>query len=137
MKKLFSAVIVAVLALCLVLGCASAYADVAVNTRVYTLNGTTGFGMAGMIADAKPGYSFTVETDPSVVTAALISGDCDIAALPTNAASALYNKTRASPILTARRSTPRRRTPALSSLPSAANTVSSSILTPATPSRQS
>ena len=93
MKKLFSAVIVAVLALCLVLGCASAYADVAVNTRVYTLNGTTGFGMAGMIADAKPGYSFTVETDPSVVTAALISGDCDIAALPTNAASALYNKT--------------------------------------------
>ena len=93
MKKLFSAVIVAVLALCLVLGCASAYADVAVNTRVYTLNGTTGFGMAGMIADAKPGYSFTVETDPSVVTAALISGDCDIAALPTNAAAALYNKT--------------------------------------------
>ena len=93
MKKLFSAVIVAVLALCLVLGCASAYADVAVNTRVYTLNGTTGFGMAGMIADAKPGYSFTVETDPSVVTAALVSGDCDIAALPTNAASALYNKT--------------------------------------------
>ncbi len=93
MKKLFSAVIVAVLALCLVFGCASAYADVAVNTRVYTLNGTTGFGMAGMIADAKPGYSFTVETDPSVVTAALISGDCDIAALPTNAASALYNKT--------------------------------------------
>ena len=97
MKKLFSAVIVAVLALCLVLGCASAFADVAVNTRVYTLNGTTGFGMAGMIAENEnkvcPEYTFTVETDPSVVTAALISGDCDIAALPTNAASALYNKT--------------------------------------------
>ena len=67
------------------------------NTRVYTLNGTTGFGMAGMIADNEnkvcPEYTFTVETDPSVVTAALVSGDCDIAALPTNAASALYNKT--------------------------------------------
>ena len=97
MKKLFRVVIVALLVLCLVLGCASAFADVAVNTRVYTLNGTTGFGMAGMIAEnenkACPEYTFTVESDPSVVTAALISGDCDIAALPTNAASAVYNKT--------------------------------------------
>lgn len=75
----------------------TAFADVLVNTRVYTLNGTTGFGMAGLIAETEnkicPEYTFTVETDPSVVTAALISGDCDIAALPTNAASVLYNKT--------------------------------------------
>ena len=80
------------LCLCLIAGPAAAFADEA-PVRVYTLNGTTGFGMAGMIADAKPDYSFTVETDPSVVTAALVSGDCDIAALPTNAAAALYNKT--------------------------------------------
>ena len=97
MKKLFTAVIVALLTLCMMIGCASAFADgdSAVNTRVYTLNGTTGFGMAGMIAEPPAGlhYTFTVETDPSVVTAALVSGDCDIAALPTNAASALYNKT--------------------------------------------
>ena len=75
----------------------AAFADVLVNTRVFTLNGTTGFGMAGMIAANEnkvcPEYTFTVETDPSVVTAALVSGDCDIAALPTNAAAALYNKT--------------------------------------------
>ena len=54
--------------------------------------------MAGLIAADAAGetalnYSFTVETDASNVTAALVSGDCDIAALPTNAASALYNKT--------------------------------------------
>ena len=66
--------------------------------RVYTLNGTTGFGMAALIAESAEGkaalnYSFSVESDPSVVTAALVNGDCDIAALPTNAASALYNKT--------------------------------------------
>jgi NitT/TauT family transport system substrate-binding protein len=66
--------------------------------RVYTLNGTTGFGMAGLIAEAAEGnaalnYTFSVESDPSVVAAALVSGDCDIAALPTNAAAALYNKT--------------------------------------------
>ena len=90
-KKVIMLTTILLLALCLFAG--AAFAAEAGNTRVYTLNGTTGFGMAGMIADAKPGYSFTVETDPSVVTAALVSGDCDIAALPTNAAAALYNKT--------------------------------------------
>ena len=73
-------------------------ADASLPVRVMTLNGTTGFGMAGLISDAKAGrtalnYSFSVETDASNVTAALVSGDCDIAALPTNAAAALYNKT--------------------------------------------
>ena len=90
-KKVIMLTTILLLALCLFAG--AAFAAEAGNTRIYTLNGTTGFGMAGMIADAKPGYSFTVETDPSVVTAALVSGDCDIAALPTNAAAALYNKT--------------------------------------------
>ena len=66
--------------------------------RVFTLNGTTGFGLAGLIAEKKDGgasqeYSFSVETAPSNVTAARVNGDCDIAALPTNAAAALYNKT--------------------------------------------
>ncbi|MBQ9663811.1 MAG: ABC transporter substrate-binding protein [Oscillospiraceae bacterium] len=83
--------------------CATAFAaDAALDTelpvRVITLNGTTGFGMAGLIAAHEAGetalnYSFTVDTDASNVTAALVNGDCDIAALPTNAASALYNKT--------------------------------------------
>ena len=72
--------------------------DTALSVRVVTLNGTTGFGMAGLIAAHEEGktalnYSFTVDTDASNVTAALVNGDCDIAALPTNAASALYNKT--------------------------------------------
>ena len=72
--------------------------DTDLPVRVMTLNGTTGFGMAGLIAEHSAGgtalnYSFTVDTDASNVTAALVNGDCDIAALPTNAASALYNKT--------------------------------------------
>ena len=67
--------------------------------RVLVLNGTTGFGMAGLMAKSADGnaavnYSFGVETDPSNIAAALISGECDIAALPTNAAAALYNKTQ-------------------------------------------
>ena len=75
-----------------------AVADPELPVRVMTLNGTTGFGMAGLISDAAEGnaalnYDFSVETDASNITAALVSGDVDIAALPTNAAAALYNKT--------------------------------------------
>ncbi|MBQ9131385.1 MAG: ABC transporter substrate-binding protein [Clostridia bacterium] len=70
-----------------------------VEINVYTLNGTTGFGMAKMMSDAKTAtdatekYTFTVKTDASDVTAALINGDADIAALPTNAAANVYQKT--------------------------------------------
>ena len=75
--------------------------DTDLTVRVMTLNGTTGFGMAGLIARHAAGgtelnYSFAVDTDASNVTAALVSGSCDIAALPTNAAAALYNKTEGS-----------------------------------------
>lgn len=63
------------------------------------LNGTTGFGMANLIHasrnnEAKLNYNFSVETDASNITAALVSGSVDIAALPTNAASTVYNKTQ-------------------------------------------
>ena len=70
------------------------------NVNVYTLNGTTGFGMAKLISDAKAGafpnenYTFTVQSDASVVLSALMNGDVDIAALPTNAAANVYNKTQ-------------------------------------------
>ncbi len=74
----------------------TATAGKAIN--VYTLNGTTGFGMAKLMNDAKAGntteeYNFSVQSDASVVTTALINGSADIAALPTNAASNVYNKT--------------------------------------------
>ena len=68
------------------------------TVKVYTLNGTTGFGMAKLMNDAKAGnttlqYEFTVKTDAAEVLAAIINGDADIAALPTNAAANVYNKT--------------------------------------------
>ncbi len=70
--------------------------DAAVNVMV--LNGTTGFGMAGLLHNAKAGtaaqeYNISVETDASNIMAALVNGSVDIAALPTNAASVVYNKT--------------------------------------------
>ena len=53
----------------------------ATDVRVYTLNGTTGFGMAKLMDDAAKGafstenYTFDVKTDASEVLTALVSGD--------------------------------------------------------------
>lgn len=71
----------------------------AVAARVMVLNGTTGFGMANLMDAAAKGeaaleYTFSVETDASNIVAGLVNGSVDIAALPTNAAAAVYNKTQ-------------------------------------------
>ena len=71
----------------------------AVSVNVMVLNGTTGFGMANLMDAAANGeaaldYNFSVETDASNIVAALANGSVDIAALPTNAAAAVYNKTQ-------------------------------------------
>ncbi len=74
--------------------------DTPLEIRVFTLNGTTGFGMAKMMEDAENGefedekYVFEVKTDASEILATLTSGTVDIAALPTNAAATVYNKTQ-------------------------------------------
>lgn len=72
-----------------------------VSIRVYTMNGTTGFGMAKLMEDAANDtfktekYTFEVKSDfANDVLPALINGDADIAAIPTNGASIAYNKTQ-------------------------------------------
>ena len=72
-----------------------------VDVKIYTLNGTTGFGMAKLMEDAANGafitekYTVEVKTSPAEeVLPALINGSVDIAALPTNAASTVYNRTK-------------------------------------------
>ena len=67
--------------------------------NVMVLNGTTGFGMANLMdansnGAASQAYHFTVETDASNIVAGLANGSVDIAALPTNAAATVYNKTQ-------------------------------------------
>ena len=78
---------------------APAETESAAPVNIMVLNGTTGFGMAHLMDAAAKGesaqaYSFTVETDASNIVAALANGSVDIAALPTNAAAAVYNKTQ-------------------------------------------
>ena len=102
MKKTFNSII---LILCLTLAlaallssCTPIKLDNTLEIKISVLNGTTGFGAAKLISDATEGktalnYKFTVESDASNITAGLINGSIDIAALPTNAAATVYNKT--------------------------------------------
>lgn len=74
------------------------------TVKVAALAGPTGMGMAEMIANgANLGENvtteFTVSSAPDQVTAGVISGDFQIAALPTNSAAVLYNKTEGKVIL--------------------------------------
>lgn len=69
------------------------------DIKVAVLNGTTGFGMAQLMeqnanGNARNNYTFSVETEGADVIAQLINGSVDIAALPTNAASVVYNRTQ-------------------------------------------
>lgn len=91
MKRFIALLLVLLLAIPALVSC-SDEPDV---IRVWTLNGTTGFGMAKLMNDnaTNEKYQFAVKSDASDVTAALIAGEVDIAALPTNAAANVYNKT--------------------------------------------
>ena len=68
--------------------------DEAAAIRVLALNGPTGMGMAPMIAQKNPDYSFTLAAAPEELTGSIVSGKFDIAAVPTNMAALLYQKTK-------------------------------------------
>ena len=96
MKKLLSIFIVLLMLVGMVSSCQKAKFDGTVNVAV--LNGTTGFGMAKLMDDnannkSTNKYEFSIQTDASLIIAGISSGQYDIAALPTNAAANLYNKT--------------------------------------------
>ena len=66
--------------------------------NIATLGGTTGFGMAKLMSDAKNSdsdikYNVEVQSSAEEISKSLIKGDLDIAALPTNAAANLHAKT--------------------------------------------
>lgn len=100
MRKRILAAVFAVVMLVSLCACSSEKKlDTEKTINVTVLNGATGFGAAKLIDDAKNkktvlNYNVSVETDASNVNAALISGSTDIAAIPTNAAAAVYNKTQ-------------------------------------------
>ena len=66
--------------------------------RVAVLNGTTGFGIAPLYDDIQSGRTEKIAdisfySDASLIPPMIVSGSVDIAAVPTNLAPVLYNKT--------------------------------------------
>lgn len=111
MKKLISLLLAIVMVLGLFTACGTNNADDTSSVqstqskepakkddvKLATLMGPTGMGMAYLLDAAKKGeaqnnYDYKVYSGPEEVTAKLVSGQIDIAALPTNAAATLYNK---------------------------------------------
>ena len=69
--------------------------DSELEINVTVLSGTTGMGAAKMIVDGCDGLNckFTVVSDATQISAGIIGGTVDVAAVPTNLASTLYKKT--------------------------------------------
>jgi len=68
------------------------------NVNVGGLKGPTGIALVGMADSARRGearhnYNVTFDTAPDVIQGKIISGELDIAAMPTNLAALLYNRT--------------------------------------------
>ena len=69
-----------------------------ITVQVGGLKGPTAMGMVKLMEDDAAGttysdYEFTLAGAPDEITAKVITGELDIAAVPTNVASVLYNKT--------------------------------------------
>lgn len=110
MKKILSALLTLVICLGVLAGCndnsstpttdgtaTSSASDVTVNVAV--MKGPTAIGMVKLMDDCANGnsqnkYNFTVAGTADEITPKLIQGKLDIAAVPANLASVLYNKTK-------------------------------------------
>jgi len=64
----------------------------AADIRIGALKGPTSMGLVSMMQE-HPEYYFQMETAADALTALMISGEIDIALVPANLASVLYNKT--------------------------------------------
>ena len=68
-------------------------AEAASPVRVGALKGPTAMGMVEMMQDKADTYDFTLAAAPDEIVPLLVKGDLDIAAVPANLASVLYNNT--------------------------------------------
>ena len=62
--------------------------------RVGALKGPTAMGMVQMMEDKADAYAFTLAAAPDEIVPLLVKGELDIAAVPANLGSVLYNNTQ-------------------------------------------
>lgn len=98
MKKTISLILVLALIVVAFAGCAAQPKEEDVTIRIGGLKGPTSMGLVKVMADNETGsaandYAFTIAGSADEVTPKLIQGELDIAAVPANLASVLYNNT--------------------------------------------
>lgn len=96
MKKLCCLLLCALMLLSL---CACGAKAPATEVRVGAMTGPTSMGMVKLMSDSDAGktegsYSFELKTEPSAFVPALANGEIDIAAVPANLSSVIYNNTK-------------------------------------------
>ena len=100
-RKIFSVLLVLLLAMSLLTGCGdqsgedgkeAAGGAVSAVVNVAALNGPTGMGMVKLM-DLTDKYAVTTYQAPTDIAPKLLNGEADVAALPSNMAAVLYNKT--------------------------------------------
>lgn len=91
-NKLLSALLVLSMLLTLAVGLAEAPADAV--AKVAALKGPTAMGMVEMMDTQAERYAFTIAAAVDEITPKLVKGELDIAAVPANLASVLYNNTQ-------------------------------------------
>lgn len=93
LKKITAILMVLVLAVGALAGCGNDVPTTVTEiVNVGALNGPTGMGMVQLM-DMTDKYEVTTYQAPTDVTAKIIKGELDVAAVPSNLASVLYNKT--------------------------------------------
>ncbi|MBR6528681.1 MAG: ABC transporter substrate-binding protein [Firmicutes bacterium] len=93
LKKVTAILMVLVLAFGMLAGCGEKVPTTVTEVvNVGALNGPTGMGMVQLM-DMTDKYNLSTYQAPTDVTAKIIKGELDVAAVPSNLASVLYNKT--------------------------------------------
>ena len=93
MKKIVALGLALILSLASLAGCSQKTPENVTETiNVAALNGPTGMAMVNLM-DMEDKYDITTYQAPADVTAKVISGEVDVAAVPSNLAAVLYNKT--------------------------------------------
>ena len=97
MKKLTAIIMTLCMLLCVLSGCggepehdADYYPEIE-KIRIGALTGPTSMGMVKLMENGN--YEFTLSADPAAFAPALAKGDIDMAAVPANLASVIYNNT--------------------------------------------
>lgn len=98
MKKLLALTLAVLLLATMAVGCTTDEPAQKTTVRIGAIQGPTGIGMVHLMeadknATAANEYEFTVSSVPQDIGTQLASGNLDIAAVPTNLAASLYQKT--------------------------------------------